>query len=745
MLRRPHLSLAFALYLGCTTEDVDSGDYRPSAPTGGRSGNVDRSTWVPRENPVLGPDSGPYAFRNVVILGGGFVTGLEFSRVEPDLIYARTDVGGVYRWDAPSDRWLPLTDWLSRAESNLMGIESIAPDPVDADRVYVAAGTYIDAGDGKILRSTDRGATWEVHAIPVPMGGNAAGRSMGERLAVDPSLPSALLFASRTAGLWKSADSGATWARVASFPAVGEPNLGLSFVLFDPRTGGEQGSTTLYVGVATTTESSLYRSSDGGASWEAVPNQPVGLMPHHAALDDDGILYLAYNDAPGPNDITGGAVYKLDTADGTWTEITPRPIEAGYGGLSIDRSRPGTLMVTTIDLWPDLVFRSSDGGATWVELSGKAAFDLAGAEYLRWHGSRPSATGWMGDVEIDPFYRNRALYVTGQGVWWSDDVDAADAGAGTHWLFRNHGLEETVPLALVSPPSGAHLLSGLGDVSGFKHDDLDAPSPTGMFDSPIFGNTTSLDFAEAAPEIVARVGTAGSGTSQGAYSTDGGTSWQAFRTEPPGQPASNGGQGSVAVSADGSTIVWAPRRTPAAYTRDRGVTWTPCTGLPAPPRAVASDRKNPNLFYALSSGQVFVSHDGGASFGAAANPAPPGATALRPVFDREGELWIPTPSGAFRSSDAGQTFAHVESTRAAHAVGFGMAAPGAEYPAVYLVGNAGDQSGVFRSDDGGTSWQRIDDDEHEFGWIAHVTGDPRIYGRVYLGTGGRGILYGDPR
>jgi hypothetical protein len=39
---------------------------------------------------------------------------------------------------------------------------------------------------------------------------------------------------------------------------------------------------------------------------------------------------------------------------------------------------------------------------------------------------------------------------------------------------------------------------------------------------------------------------------------------------------------------------------------------------------------------------------------------------------------------------------------------------------------------------------RINDDQHQFGLIGQITGDPKLYGRVYVGTLGRGILYGDP-
>jgi xyloglucan-specific exo-beta-1,4-glucanase len=53
-------------------------------------------------------------------------------------------------------------------------------------------------------------------------------------------------------------------------------------------------------------------------------------------------------------------------------------------------------------------------------------------------------------------------------------------------------------------------------------------------------------------------------------------------------------------------------------------------------------------------------------------------------------------------------------------------------------------AGVFRSDNGGTGWVRINDDAHRYGNAGEaLAGDPRVYGRVYLGTNGRGILYAD--
>ena len=80
----------------------------------------------------------------------------------------------------------------------------------------------------------------------------------------------------------------------------------------------------------------------------------------------------------------------------------------------------------------------------------------------------------------------------------------------------------------------------------------------------------------------------------------------------------------------------------------------------------------------------------------------------------------------------------------ADVVGFGASAPGATYPAIYISAKIEGVRGLYRSDDAGASWVRINDDQHQYAYTgAAITGDPRIYGRVYVGTNGRGIIYGD--
>ena len=78
-------------------------------------------------------------------------------------------------------------------------------------------------------------------------------------------------------------------------------------------------------------------------------------------------------------------------------------------------------------------------------------------------------------------------------------------------------------------------------------------------------------------------------------------------------------------------------------------------------------------------------------------------------------------------------------------MGFGKAAPGKSFPAVFLLGSINNRHARYRSDDAGQTWVRIDDDQHQYGSadVPMIIGDPRIYGRVYVTTGGRGVIYGD--
>ncbi|HXX68989.1 MAG TPA: hypothetical protein VEK07_17515 [Polyangiaceae bacterium] len=719
------------------------------------------------------PRSSTYVWRNVAVLGGGFVTGIVFNPSERGLVYLRTDIGGAYRWQPDAGAWTPLLDWVTPPDWNLHGVESLASDPTEPRRVYLAAGTYTnpDVSDGEILRSADYGRTWERTRLPFKMGGNEAGRGNGERLAVDPRESRILYFGSRRDGLWRSADFGVAWQRVESFPSFvdgsaavaptpGKFNylsqaVGIVFVRFDPR-GGRPGepTRTLYVAASTANES-LFRTLDGGTTWHAVPGQPLGLRPNRCALGSDGALFVTYGDEPGPNRMQDGAVFKLDTGSGVWTNVTPeKPTRGGrrfgYAAVAVDAHDPAIVVVTTWhrDQPFDEIFRSRDGGATWSALLERAQWDHSAAPYtatMRHH--------WMSDVEIDPFDPNHVLFTTGYGIWATHNAKDADSGAPTRWSFEDRGLEETVPLALASPPEGAHLISGLGDIDGFRHDDLTKSPAQGRFEGPRYKNTEWLDFAGRAPALLVRTGTTYGGDQiVGSYSRDGGSHWTSFPSEPPRPTGSRPfGTGPIAISSDGKVIAWTTDGNPPYATRDNGNTWQAVEGAPVGLRLVA-DRVDPDAFYGFSGteGVLYASRNGGATVRVLRGGFPVSTQHrryrdpdLRAVPDRPGELWLASGGVLFRLRAGSQNVVRIDSATEVSSIGFGKPAVAGAYPAIFVTGRVAGAYGVFRSDDEAASFVRLTDDAHQFARPSHVTGDPRIFGRVYFATDGRGIVYGD--
>ncbi|MFJ2029096.1 cellulose binding domain-containing protein [Streptosporangium sp. NPDC087985] len=750
--------------------------------TAAGSGTASASTSASTSAAAAAAES--YTWKNVRIDGGGFVPGIIFNQTEKNLAYARTDIGGAYRWEQATKTWTPLLDWVGQNNWGYNGVVSLATDPVETNRVYVAAGMYTNSWDpnnGAILRSADKGKTWQTAPLPFKLGGNMPGRGMGERLAVDPNNNSVVyLGAPDGNGLWRSTDKGATWAKVTSFTNPGnyaqdpsDPNgylthrPGVVWVTFD-RSSSTAGSTTkkIYVGVADKANT-VYSSADAGVTWTRVAGQPTGYIAHKGVLDHvNHMLYIATSDTGGPYDGGKGDVWKLNTVTGAWTQISPIPSSSaddyfGYSGLTIDRQRPGTLMVATqVSWWPDVIFfRSTDSGATWTRIWDFASYpnrsfrykmDISSSPWLTF-GSNPQPPettpklGWMTEsLEIDPFDSNRMMYGTGATIYGTEDLLKWDTGGQFTIKPMVRGLEETAVLDLISPPSGAPLISGLGDIGGFRHTNLDAVPPM-MFTSPGFTSTTSLDYAENNPAVMVRAGNFAHSDRpndrHAAFSTDGGANW--FQgAEPNGI---NEG-GTIAAAADGSRFVWAPQGVAVHYSVGYGNSWTASTGLPTN-AVVESDRVNSSKFYGFSAGRFYASTNGGASFTATAATGLPstGNVKFKAVPGREGDIWLAGgETGLWHSTNSGASFTKVSGVTSAINIGFGKAAPGRSYQALYAAATVGGTQGVFRSDDTGATWVRINDDQHQYGNMGEaITGDPRIYGRVYLGTNGRGVLYAD--
>jgi len=86
------------------------------------------------------PGAPAYSFKNVKILSGGYIPGVYFHPTLQNLMYARTDIGGIYRWGPNDTQWVPLLDWLSDGFFN--GGDAIGLDPTDPNKLYVAVGLY---------------------------------------------------------------------------------------------------------------------------------------------------------------------------------------------------------------------------------------------------------------------------------------------------------------------------------------------------------------------------------------------------------------------------------------------------------------------------------------------------------------------------------------------------------------------------------------------------------------------------
>ncbi len=473
------------------------------------------------------PSAAPYVWKNVQIVGGGFVDGIVFHPTAKGVRYARTDMGGAYRWNDDTRRWEPMLDWVPYADLNLMGVESIAVDPSDPNRVYLSCGTYTNdkTPNGAVLRSSDRGRTFQRANVPFKMGGNENGRGNGERMAVDPNDGNIVYLGTRQAGLWRSVDRGATWNRIESFPDVTEagpppkpqewwkrPN-GVVFVIFDPRSGSPgKGSSVIYAGASLMQTDNLFRSTDAGRTWQAVAGEPVQYRPLRAVLASGGVLYIAYGTDPGPWRMTNGGLWKLDTKTGAWTDITPdKPTAArpfGYAAVSVDAHNPRALIVSSFYRpGGEEIFRSTNGGETWKPVfAGGGTYDFSLAPYVA-----RTPIHWLFDIEIDPADPDHAIFTTGYGGYETFDLTDVDSGKPTKWSVMSTGIEETVALDLLSPPQGAHLLTAIGDYGGFVHWDLDKPAPEGNYDRPRFNNTNSLACAGNKPEIMVRVGRVGNG------------------------------------------------------------------------------------------------------------------------------------------------------------------------------------------------------------------------------------------
>ncbi len=707
---------------------------------------------------------GPYDWKTVPYGAGGFVAGFVFHPREKGLLYARSELGGAYRFDRSLDAWVPLLDQLARGDGDLMGVLSLALDPNDANRVYAACGLYTGewAREAALLVSDDRGDHWQIRNLGIKLGGNEGGRGTGERLQVDPHQSDILLLGTTRDGLMRSTDRGATFRKLDFAPRH------VSLVLIDPASAAPGGaSRSIYVG--SHDQPGLYVSHDGGNSFAREDGTPE-QVPQHAAFDHDRTLYVTFargdsTNATNPGNAVAGGVWKRSRG-GKWSEISPmKPGDGnppfGYSGLDVDRRVPGRLIVSTIERWGmgDDIYMSNDAGATWAPVGNQSRHDAKGYPWLMnfLHGQDRMGYG-ISDVKIDPHDSEHAVYGTSYGLWNTKNLGAMQKNGVVQWNFAAANLELASAQEIRSPSGGATLLGAMGWTGGAAWDNVSITPRTGLF-TPLSEGARSVDFAYLNPAILAR--TSDGCPTGGCWSADGSVSWRAFGPSPRRANAADGKfgpAGDVAVSAQGNFFVWAPEKQTALWSHDHGRNWAEATGWPET-RDVAlkpvADRSIEGVFYVHDrpSGQILVSVDGGQSFkpGIFGLPKLEGWQSAQ-LVSAPGtlrDLWLALPGMLLHFPAVDQPMKIIRNVVEPWLVAIGKGAPGALYHSVYVWGKvkvgSSEAEGLFRSDDTGTSFVRINDNLHRYGVLTSLAADPLEHGIVYVAPRGRGIVMGKPR
>ena len=447
---------------------TSAGTYTVSAAW--NSVNATQSLFV--SSPLYTPGLNGFNWESVNTQGMGYVTGLVIHPLPPYDIYARTDVGGAYRFDRATQRWIPLLDHYGPLESETYGVESVAVDTADANTVYLAVphGRIVSGSSittpAEVMVSHDKGVTWNATGLAnanLYAGPNDAYRGMtGERLAVDPNDGRVLFFASRKDGLWRGVMAGTqsvTWTQVSGGLPAPSAQPGVTFVPIrcrwreDERRHNEDlvcrrhGERRLrqHRRRRDVVEDSEHAQSGprqcsrrrhaAGVVWRRRRRverrcgalQGRRVERHHAERCDKG-LQRSY--------------------------VRPCQPEHHYGraqrqpaNLSIDR--PGCNVVARLSI------------------STKWAYQPA--YYL------PNSASWgNAALVIDPANSKRVWQTNGYGVIETEDITAAT----TTWTWQMANLEELVAMKVKVPPvttipgtttPGADLMAVVADMVGFRY------------------------------------------------------------------------------------------------------------------------------------------------------------------------------------------------------------------------------------------------------------------------------------
>lgn len=719
----------------------------------------------------------------VKIGGGGFVSGIVTGK---KVMYARTDVGGAYKYDYSKKEWVQLMEFVNEQDRGFLSVDAICIDPNNDDNVYMLCGcAYFSSERTVIFKTTDGGETWKEIDITdlIKVHGNGYGRQCGEAIAVDPDNSDIIYCGGDTDGLIMSKDAGETWEYVDSFNELGlftneikwptwsdtieKTTEGADYVNCNGIATIAIENGKVYVGISDTTiGANVYVADVGKDNWKPLSSDlPTNAFPSRINKDSEGNLLICYVGGLTFNG-TGGGIYRYNIKDSSVTEISPT--ENSFGACVSMPDNPDELIATTCGVWSgqmydkddwanelvcygDWIYRSFDGGETWESLVPGQAKYWEGpleADYIQTSGYdwiKNKAIHWCGALVLDPCDSERMLVTSGNGVFASDNIWSELP----QYYFHPDGIEEVVALDMISVPGGDEF-SAIGDYDGFRHTTV---HESGQQHKPNMGSTAAIAYCPSDTDVMVRYA---ENANKSYYTTDGGKTWQAMASP------KTGGKAAITKLKDGTyRFFHSSTMGQAEYSDDYGSTWTSISTISNVSSTIyfCVDLKNPAYVYAYSYNynsydpntpkeyKLFVSDDYGANF-TAQNVATYDQcdSAARIAYLDEGKIALAAGwYGLYIASDYGK---NIEKTDVFYCktVGYGAPEKDGGINTLYMYGKPAetDPEGVYRSTDGGKNWICINTDKL-YGGTGNgnfLIGDMNEFGTVYMSTVGCGIVYG---
>lgn len=737
----------------------------------------------------------------VEIGGGGFVSGIVTGQNE---MYARTDVGGAYKYDFEKNEWIQLLAFLNEEDRGLLSVDAMAIDPTDDNTLYLLCGcAYFSGARTVIFKTTDGGKTFTEHDVTdfIQVHGNGDGRQCGEAIAVDPDNPDTIYcggdVAAGSSALIKSTDGGETWKPVDTYNDLGYFAHSINWPTWTDHMVNAIGSGEyntqngvatiaiedgkVYVGTSITGETNVVVADVDTDEFKPLSaDLPKDVFPSRINQDADGNLLISYIAGLCFGNGSGG-VYRYNIKDGTVDDISP--VNNSIGACISDPNDSNTLVATTCAVWSsqdwdtgtcwgEWLYRSTDGGKTWDSLypgkKGDWYWDEEKGEMVQeslvdklsdggfsWvHGK---AIHWSGAIVLNPRDSSQALVTSGNGVFdwngiWTNDPEA---------VFAAGGIEEVVALDMCSVPGGANY-SAIGDYDGFIHTDVNI---SGQQYQPNMGSTCAIAYCPQNPDVMVRYAENQNDTASGFYSMDGGQTWVKMN-------CSTGGKAAITQLEDGTYRFFQSGSSDGTvkYSDNFGKTWNSCSGIPSVYGSKTTymlvEPDMPNVVYAYAtyynSSWVYsksnpdlsdacykfcVSTDYGATFTSTdVCMYDQCDSAGRIAYLGEDNLIIGAGwYGLYNVTNGGKTITSKD-VFYCKTVGYGAPEKEGGLNTLYIYGKPteSDPEGIYRSTDGGDTWICINTDKL-YGGTGNgnfLVGDMNEFGTIYMSTVGCGIVYG---